>query len=131
MAFKLSEMGGLYFLELVYKICPGDSCIEMNGRVNQKLAVISESFHANCCDGKVEFSYQFARFMESQMYDLVDSGRSSPLVFVIWKSAIVILSDGTVMTSVVKVSPCTILATCHGAPRKFTQKVSIGESASP
>jgi hypothetical protein len=88
-------------------------------------------FTADCCDGKVEFPYQFASLMENRVYGLVDSSWFSPLASTIQKSAIVALSEGKAMKSVVKASRCTILATCHSAPTMFTQKASTDESAWP
>jgi hypothetical protein len=88
-------------------------------------------FTADCRDGKIKFSCQFPPFVENRVEDLVDSNWFSSLAFVIRKSAIVILSEGKTMSSVVKVSRCTILATCQGAFAKFTERVSIDESALP
>jgi hypothetical protein len=99
--------------------------------IEQKLNGISERFRVDCCDGEVKLSWQFARLIENRMYDLVDRSRFSPLAFVIRKPAFIILSEGKAMKLVVKVSRCMILATCHGASTKFTQKVSIDENASP
>jgi hypothetical protein len=80
--------------------------MELSGRVKQKLNVVPEHFPVYCCGREVEFSRQFARLMQNQVHDLVDSSCFSPLEFVIRKSAVLILSQGKAMNYVVKVNRC-------------------------